>query len=560
MPADPIAVLARYRQLKAERATFDARWEEMAPFVAPSRVRITTRTLAGGQKQTRGVYDSTTMLAAETMAMFVAGNIINPGQQWMSYGMSHPEVGDRDDVQEWLEECRDRQLAVYARSMFYAEGPESLIDWCGFGTGCLLGEEAPQPVNRVIQGFRGMYFSAQRTGHFVISEGADGLADTLMREFELTARVAKARWPTTSSQAVTMAAQKEPDRPFRFVHAIVPRGTADQHQAGALGMPWASLWMELEAKTLCHEGGYRMFPVAVPRFSRTAGEVYGRGRGDLAFPDTWSLNMAKKMGFEDWALKIRPPVFGRHDAVIGTLRLTPAGYTPVNTRGAPVRDALMAWETGSNPQVSQIKEEEIRRTIREIFYVDAIRQLLEMHKSEMSAFEYQKKLGLLFTLIGPTYGRFEREGLRPIVDIGFDVMLHAGAFSPPPPAVYATDGQIDVVFENPIARAQRAGDAEALLLVANDLAPFAQFFPQAWDRIDPDKTTSGVLRRRGFPARWTRSDDEVAALRAERLKHDEQANMMAQVGAAAQAAGQAAPLVKALSEKAGTQAGAAMLG
>ncbi len=557
---DGTEIVKRYDKLRSERMNFDRRWESMAPFLAPSRIGIIVQR-SPGVKQTRQVYDSTTMMAAEMMAMFIAGHIINPSQRWAGFELADTEIGQQDETREWLEECRDIWLRWQGRSLFYAEGPESLIDYGGFGTGFLLCEEAPQPTNRAIRGFRGFYYQAVKTGRFVISEGPDGLVDTAIFEHELSARIVMDRWgeegpPYGPSEPVRQACAKTPDKPIKVLHAILPRPRPQQGE-GARGMPWASCWVERETKQVLSESGYRFFPAAVPRYHKTPGEVYGRGRGDLAFPDTWTLNSAKRMGLEDWALKIRPPILARHDSVIGTLRLTPGAPTSINTRGMAIRDTLMAFDTGSHPEVSHIKEEELRKSIRQIFFVEQIQQLMEVNKSEMTAYEFAKKIELLFRLMGPVYGRLEWEYLHRVVDVGFDLLYHAGAFPPPPPVVLQSSGLIDVVFQNPIAKAQRGGDAEALLLAVNDLAPIGQQFPQMWDRLDPDKTADGILALRGVPAAWTRNDDEMKALRTERAKQQQAELAMRQASEAAQAAGQAAPMVKALAQKAAPVTGAA---
>ena len=193
MAANGEDLVKRYDRLRGDRANFDERWERMAPFIAPSRIGITTQ-YAPGEKQTHGVYDSTTLMAAELMAMFIAGHIINPSQQWFGYRLRDPRLRASGNVKAWLEECRDITLKRMSSSLFYAEGPESLIDYGGFGTGFLLVEEAPQPSNRTIRGFRGFSFRAEKTGRFVIQEGPDGLVDTAMREFDLSSRVATERW------------------------------------------------------------------------------------------------------------------------------------------------------------------------------------------------------------------------------------------------------------------------------------------------------------------------------------------------------------------------------
>src|SRR3990167_6128907 len=95
MAANGAEIIQRYNRLKQNRANFDARWEEMAPYIAPSRVGITSQP-SPGEKQTRNVYDSSTMMAAEMMAMFIAGHIINPAQQWFEFKLRDPVVGKMD--------------------------------------------------------------------------------------------------------------------------------------------------------------------------------------------------------------------------------------------------------------------------------------------------------------------------------------------------------------------------------------------------------------------------------------------------------------------------------
>lgn len=528
MAANGAEEVRLYDKLKRDRFNFDDRWERMAPYLSPSREGIITK-YSPGEKQQREVYDSTAIMAGEVATMFIAGNIINPSQQWMSLRMRQDEFNERDQVREWLEESRDRQLKRYASSMFYAEAPEALQDYMNFGTGCILAEELPQPKNRVIEGFRGLYFQAQKIGRYVIAEGADGLVDTVLREFQITPRIAIERWGEASLSGSMRASLRagEIERQFTVIHSVRPRPRTE-FTAGAKAMPWMSAWVEKESKHVLHEGGYKLFPFAVPRYLKTPGEVYGRGRGDIAFSDIWTLNTAKRMGLEDWALKIRPPVLTRHDSVIGTLRLVPAGPTSVNTHGMSIRDVIMPYETGSRPEVSQLKEEELRKTIRQIFYVDQILALLEVQKTEMTAYEYSKKIELLFRLLGPVYGRMEWELLNRNVDVTFQQMWDGGEFSDPPDEIYESDGQIDVEFQNPIAKAQRAGDVEAINLAINDLAPLGQIFPQIWDGFDPDKTRDHIFQVRGVPAKATRSEDEIEIVRKARQEKEQQELALAQ--------------------------------
>lgn len=546
MPADGPAIVKRFKQLTDNAAQFRTRWEKMAPFIAPSRVGITSQR-SPGQKQTTGVYDSTMMSAAELMAMFVAGHLINPANRWGGMRMQNPAFREDDEIQEWLEESTDRMMASLAASAFYGESQETTVDWGGFGTGCLVADEAPQPVNRTIRGFRGFHFEAHKIGRYVISDGPTGMADTLMYEKRATAKMLEQKFgkQNCSEKVRNLLNEGKQDEPVDFIHAIYPRPVADStYAAGSKKMPFASCWVESETKHVLQESGYPSFPAAIPRYLRTPGETFGRGRGDLAFSDQWTLNEAKRLSLEEWTLSIWPPPLVRHDAVIGTLRLMAGTPTVINTHGKSIQDTIQPWQTGTHPEITQLKEEELRKSIRQIFFTDQILMLMEVSKSEMTAFEFGKKMELLFRIMGTgVYGRCEQEFLRPIWEVCWEQMWMAGAFSPPPAQIFDTDGRIETVFENPIARAQRTGDADALQLAIQDLLPLAEIFPQQWDWFDPDKNAKKVMRTRGVGADITRSDAEVKQLRAERQQREEEEQALAQTEQVATAAGKAAPML-----------------
>jgi hypothetical protein len=548
MGADGPAIVKRYTRLCNDAALHFTYCDEMAPYIAPSRYGILSKQSVGA-KQPRIVYDSTTMMAAEICAHFVAGNTINPAQLWGSMSMRHPRKRAQDEINEWLEESRDRQLKEYSRSLFYAEAVESKIDWVGFGTGYLFREEIPMPVNRVVRGFRGLRFEAKKTGRFVCADGVDGLIDTSYDEVVMSARMMVDRWGKNAvSEKVKHAIDNDkPDDLFTIIHGVYPRSLADQeYQSGAKKMPWASCWVEKSEKKLIHESGYKQFPGSIYRYTRTPGETFGRGRGHLAFPDTWTLNTAKRMGLEDWSLKMQPPVLASHDSVIGTLKLIPAGVTSINTRGRSIADVLTSYQTGSHPEVSQIKEEELRKSIRQIFFVDQILMLMEVNKSEMTAYEFAKKMDLLFKIMGPVYGRVEHEFLRQEWDGTFTTLYDAGVFSPPPESIFETDGLIETTFQNPIARSQRSGDVDAITKTIQELTPMAAFAPQVFDRIDPQKSAQLIMDINGYPARGTRNDDEMDALAAARHEQNVADQQMEQVGQVADAGGKIAPLLREL--------------
>ena len=544
---DGAQLLKRYKALQEDAQQFFNRWEELARFVAPSRTGIITDGQVG-QNQGTDVYDSTMMGAADIAARFLAGELTNPATKWFGLRETRDDINGMDEVREWIEESRDRMLMEFDRSNFYSQVFELYVDFQGFGTASIFVSEKQQPIQGAVRGFRGLHFEADRIGRYVISQGADGRIDTEMREFKLSARAAVDKWGEAAMPESVRTAIKngKPDTMFKFVHSVYPRPGAER-RAGAKGMPFASCYVETESKQVVLESGFEEFPFMVPRFTVTPGESYGRGPGEMALHDQQTLNTAKRMGLEDWALKIRPPVLVAHDSVIGgTIRLRPAAPTAVRTNGRNIREMIAPFETGSHPEVSQIKEEELRRAIRQIYMVEQILAMLQVDKPEMTAFEYREKLSLLFRLLGPAYGNLQWEFLQPTIDRCFSLMYRQGAFSPPPDILLEQGGDFTIEFHNPISRAQKLGEVEAIQATITDLAPLVQVDPQIMDIFDTDKAARKVAEIRGVPATVVRSEDEVAQIRESRAAEQQRQQQLAEEAATAEAAGKAAPMLKVL--------------
>src|SRR5581483_8388107 len=123
------------RRRRISRAA--SRWRLSSRLAAPA-----SPPRAPGADQMQDVYDSTAMFAADLLAKYIAGEVINPAQRWHRWKLRKPKhAPERSEADEWIEECTDRALKERSNSNFYAEAPEMLVDYGGFGTGCLMGDE-----------------------------------------------------------------------------------------------------------------------------------------------------------------------------------------------------------------------------------------------------------------------------------------------------------------------------------------------------------------------------------------------------------------------------------
>src|SRR5207245_52433 len=100
-----------------------------------------------------------------------------------------------------------------------------------------------------------------------------------------------------------------------------------------------------------------------------------------------------------------------------------------------------------------------------------------------------------------------------------------GALSPPPRILMSgADGvePVDIEYEGPLARAQRATDVQAVERSLQDLTALFQLDPNAKDNLDTDWIARLVVERNGVPPQALRSEKQVKMIRDARIKAQQQ--------------------------------------
>ena len=529
-------VLRRLRALEEPHYQWKSVWEELADYIMPRKNDI-YQTLTRGEKRNRQQFDSTAVHANEVLASSMAGSLTNQGSNWFMLKMRDEALNEVFEVQMWLQDCGHRMHRALQQSNFAAEILEVYLDLGCLGTGCILVEEQP-PTGPF---FAGLQFRACNIGLYIIDENSEGIVDTVFRRIPMTNRTVAQKWDTTISDSATRETEKHPDRERNIIHAVFPR--EGKRGISAKNLPFASMYIDERERVVLSEGGFWELPYAVPRWTKASREKYGRGPGHTALPDIKVLNKAKDLSLKVWAKVLDPPSLIQHDGIIGNLRLTPGGIN--YTRGLP-REVIDQLRIDARFDVSQIKEEELRSSIRNIYWSNQ----LEMPQGpQMTAHEVMVRYELMQRLLGPTLGRLESELLSPIVSRVFNIMIREGALLPPPDAVIEygeQGGNIDIQYESPIARAQRSGDAQSIQSVFEFVAPMIEIEPKIMDNFNLDEVVRVVSEVRGMPAKVMRDRRQVEQMRAERAKQEAQEREMQKGLAASQVAKNAAPMVKEL--------------
>lgn len=556
--ADGTRIKARYDDGKRMRSRFDSRVDLLAPYIEPTRSNVLTDQSPGAALMAR-TYDSEGIYAADLAVKEIGGYLHGPGSVWFSLQEEREELNREDDVREWLEESRDRMLKDLAASNFYADSFEADMDWIGFGTNSMKIEENPMLPYLEEFGYRGTRFHVDKIGRFVIYENARGEVDELYSEHSWNAQRAVDLFGEKNVPEKVLEALRQNNRTqqFKFVHGIYPRPQGEKGKTQAERMPFASTYIHYDSAEVVREGGYEEYPAVNTRWLRCFGEPYGRGLGEIALNNLITLNTHIKFDTEGLALAIKRPLLQRHDAVIGAKRLKPWGVTtvrvPFNSR---LEEALRPLDMGSDFRRTQVKADELRQSIRRIFWVDMLQQLMALEgQQEMRVYVFQQKQNIANKLLAPVYGRWESEFGNPMIGRYFNLLLRRGVFSPPPDILLEQGGRLNVRFESPLARAQRNEAIQAMQAAMADILPIAeaQFKlsgrTDILDNYDFDKFAMEINRNHSVPATIVRSAKEVAILRKSRAEAEAEAQMGQEAMMVAEGMGKAAPALKLLQDR-----------
>ena len=531
---DPRAamLMKRYGTLQTQRQNWESHWQEIADYIVPRKADITKKRTSG-DKRTELIYDGTAIHAAELMSASLHGMLTNAATPWFSLRYENDELNGDDEAKEWLEGATDVMYQHLARSNFQEQIHELYSDLVTFGTAVIFIE------NDNDNGFR---FSTRHIAECYVSENEQGRVDTVFRKYKTTARAAVRQFGEQEvTQRIAKLNEQDPYAEIELLHIVAPRDVRNPRKRNSANKPFASVHLAPDDKMIIGESGFDSFPYCVPRFLKASFEMgYGRSPAMTALADTRMINKMSEVVIRAAQLQIHPPLMVPDDGFMMPVRTTPGG---LNFYRSGTRDRIEQLNIGANNPVGELQLEQRRQAIRAAFYVD---QLILGQGPQMTATEVIQRTEEKMRLLGPVLGRLQAELLQPLIGRCFEILSAQKAFAPAPAAL--RDGNIDIEYVSPLAKAQRSGDIQGILQMIEFLMPLMNLDQSVGDYLDTDGLAKHIIKVTGTPATVVRGDGEVANIREERsISMQAEAEMMA-TQQMAEAAGNAAPAVRAVDE------------
>ena len=264
----------RWGQLRSERASFWAHWQEITTYLLPYNGRYFTQDRNKGHRRYNNIYDSTGTRSLRVLGAGLMAGATSPARPWFRLQTPDHALNRYQPVRIWLDDCARIMQTVFQRSNTYRVLHTMYEELGAFGTASSI---ILPDYNRVIHHY------PVTVGEFCIATDYQGQVTTFYREFEKTVAelVREFGYDNCSKAVQTQWDRGNLDNWVTLIHSIEPRSDRDPKMRDALNMAWRSCYFESGAdpEKYLRESGFEDFPVLVPRWSTAGGDIYGHSPG-----------------------------------------------------------------------------------------------------------------------------------------------------------------------------------------------------------------------------------------------------------------------------------------
>lgn len=519
-------ILARHERLKSDRGNFEQQWQDIKELVRPNAQDFNRQSFAGDQRVLK-IFDTTAGKCNRELASGLHSFSCSPTDRWFNLTIGNKYKMTRSPkVRGWLEHASDTIYRHYSKPSANHKTSihEAMLDLGAFGTAVIY-----QDIDLKN---RSLTFQCFPLASCLISENANGIVDTLYRMVEFSKRQAIQEFGEDNLPQ-EIKDEKNQDKIFKFCHAVYPREGRDASKKDAKNKKFASCWVSKEYKKIVKEHGFNYFPYHCPRWTKIAGELYGRSPAMDCLPDIKMVNEMKKTLLKSAQKKVDPPLIIDNDGFLLPISTAPGGMIYRDSSEGKVEPLL----TGGDIEIGIEILQQPREHIGQCFFVDWMR--MQKEDVQMTATEVLDRRDEKLRLMAPMLGRLEGELYSPMLELSYFHLAMLGEIDDPPAELAGE--RIIIEYVSPAARAQMGSKVTMMNTTLQELAQIAPVAPTVFDRFNFDKYVDVVCELRGVTMEILRSDEELAALRKERKDQE-------QMAAGADVGGKVAGAVKDLSQ------------
>lgn len=525
--------LKRLKTEYAEAKLVRAPWEELFSSMrrwcrpdTPDFVSSPTTEIKGQRKHDQ-IFDGTAPWALTQFASGLSSVLTDMSSRWFQLAIQGYPLREmsRQELM-YLEDISDRIYFEFAvpDSNTYTTLNENYLDIGAFGT-CVQ-------YNYWDRKDRLVKFRACALADCFIMENAQGDVDKIFYRRTINTRQLLQLYPDLEKKFADQPDKFKTERDWELVHAVFPRKERNYNSIMARNKRFASFHFCPDLPIELDESGFDVFPYAAGRWTKSAGETYGRSPGAPVLADILSVNQMQKELLISAQLANFPPIVAEDESLLVPLADTKGHnltFTPKSLiwmqQGAQFPQAL---NSGMQPQLTLEMLTGLRESITRAFFVNHL--IRERKKERQTTTEIMDERGEMMRQLQPNFGRINSELLDNMIKSTYFLLNRAMEFPDPPASI--TGRKLEIIYFSPAAKAQLGTKAQNISAFLQDIIPLFNVAPELTKEVEWQEILSEYAMGRDIPQKVIKTKEKRA-----------QEQQAAQQQAAQQQAIEAAPQV-----------------
>jgi hypothetical protein len=408
-------ILRRAEKAQREKDLFESLYRDAYEFALPQRqlYGYYDGNSKGAKKMAR-VFDSTAINSTQRFANRLQSGIFPPQRKWCRLEPgSDVDPRQRDQAQAIMDVYMEKMFTVIKQSNFDIAIGEFLLDMA-VGTACMMVQPGDDvsPIN----------FTPIPMFLVSYEEGANGMVDKVYRRMRMKGEAIIQQWKDADiPESLQQRIDSKPTDEFDLLEA-----TVYDAQRG----DWCYHVIESSSKDEIVYRRMMSSPWVISRYSKCAGEIYGRGPLLTALPDIKTLNKTIELVLKNASLAVAGVYTAADDGVLNpqTVKIVPGAVIPVARNGGPQGESLRSLPRAGDFNVSQIIVNDLRQNIKRTLLDES---LPPDNMSARSATEVVERMKELAQNLGSAFGRLINETMIPMVARILQVMDERGLINMP---------------------------------------------------------------------------------------------------------------------------------
>ena len=509
--------------LETRRIQWEGEWEDVASLVHPRR-QFMTQEIQAGLRVGEQIYDGTPTSALRIWATGMQGHMLGPQMEWFELRLSNRELNEIREVKIYLRQCAEEMYHSFRRSNFYDSIAEMLLDAGSVGTSTIYFDELVKEKT--------LNYSTRHPVEIYLAENSKGKVDTIHRKFKLEGRQLEQEYGKDAIPEDTMREIKQnPLDKYTVIHCVWPNTDYVEGWDTSVRMPWRSISILEAKKHLLKLSGYKDFPYACYRVTKSSQEEYGRSPAMDAIYDIIKLNNMNKTVLEMGHMAVAPP-WNVPEELRGQVRYRPKGfnyYEETNRMIHPIH-------AGSQFPITLELLQDVRAQVKEAYQVDFF-MMINRQDKQMTATEIIERTGEKAAILGTWVSRLASELLDPLVTGAFMKEFRAKRLPDMPWVLQDLGASIDIEYLGTLAQAQkRLFESSGIKNSVGVVVPLIEIMPNIADNFDWDFIGTKLASSYGMPPEGILPKKMVMGIRQQRQKQIEAQKAMEQAALMADAA------------------------